>query len=107
MLDIVSTADAMGKPTAADLKLGLATAPVLYACEQFPELEPLIARRFSGEGDVERARELVERSDGILRTQQLAATYCSEAVEQLHRLPASEPRSALMRLVELVLTRKA
>jgi geranylgeranyl pyrophosphate synthase len=24
----------MGKPTAADLKLGLATAPVLFACER-------------------------------------------------------------------------
>jgi len=30
----VSSKDAMGKPTAADLKLGLATAPVLFACEK-------------------------------------------------------------------------
>lgn len=34
LLDFVSSADAMGKPTAADLKLGLATAPVLFACEK-------------------------------------------------------------------------
>lgn len=34
MLDFVSTAETMGKPTAADLKLGLATAPVLFACEK-------------------------------------------------------------------------
>lgn len=34
MLDFVSSAQAMGKPTAADLKLGLATAPVLFACEK-------------------------------------------------------------------------
>lgn len=34
LLDFVSSTDAMGKPTAADLKLGLATAPVLFACEK-------------------------------------------------------------------------
>lgn len=34
MLDFISSSDAMGKPTAADLKLGLATAPVLFACEK-------------------------------------------------------------------------
>lgn len=33
-LDFVSSSDQMGKPTAADLKLGLATAPVLFACEK-------------------------------------------------------------------------
>ena len=34
LLDFVSSSTAMGKPTAADLKLGLATAPVLFACEK-------------------------------------------------------------------------
>lgn len=34
LLDFISSSDAMGKPTAADLKLGLATAPVLFACEK-------------------------------------------------------------------------
>lgn len=34
ILDFVSCDDAMGKPTSADLKLGLATAPVLFAAEK-------------------------------------------------------------------------
>lgn len=34
LLDFISSSDAMGKPAAADLKLGLATAPVLFACEK-------------------------------------------------------------------------
>lgn len=38
LLDFVSSAEAMGKPTAADLKLGLATAPVLFACEKVNDL---------------------------------------------------------------------
>lgn len=34
LLDFVSSTEALGKPAAADLKLGLATAPVLFACEK-------------------------------------------------------------------------
>jgi decaprenyl-diphosphate synthase subunit 1 len=40
----------MGKPTAADLRLGLATAPVLFAAQKHLELNPMIMRRFSEEG---------------------------------------------------------
>lgn len=39
-------ADEMGKPAVNDLRSGLATAPTLYAAEEFPELLPLIQRRF-------------------------------------------------------------
>ncbi|KAK3106424.1 hypothetical protein FSP39_019693 [Pinctada imbricata] len=59
LLDFTSCDSILGKPTAADLKLGLATAPVLFAAQEYEELSPMIMRRFSYEGDVERARELV------------------------------------------------
>lgn len=35
-LDFVATASILGKPTVADLKMGMATAPVLFACEKVP-----------------------------------------------------------------------
>ena len=56
MLDFMVSQTELGKPVGADLKLGLATAPVLYAWEQFPELGPLIERKFSKEQDVERVK---------------------------------------------------
>merc|ERR1719450_593024 len=62
LLDLIVPADQLGKPAAADLKLGLATAPVLFAAEKFPELNELIGRRFSNEGDVEKAFKLVQES---------------------------------------------
>lgn len=34
VLDFTSGANHLGKPSAADLKLGLATGPVLFACQQ-------------------------------------------------------------------------
>ncbi|KAJ8307465.1 hypothetical protein KUTeg_015549 [Tegillarca granosa] len=56
-LDFTSCDMIMGKPTAADLRLGLATAPVLFAAQEHSELNAMIMRRFSQEGDVEKARE--------------------------------------------------
>ena len=38
-LDFVASDQEMGKPTAADLSLGLATAPVLFASEEVCVLE--------------------------------------------------------------------
>ena len=36
LLDFVASSEQLGKPTAADLQLGLATAPVLFATEKVP-----------------------------------------------------------------------
>ena len=101
LLDFVSSADMLGKPAAADLQLGLATAPVLFASSEFPQLHAMITRRldtfeafqelewestelfkinqlkkyflrFSESGDVEEAFRLVLLSQGLEQTRQLA-----------------------------------
>jgi hypothetical protein len=43
---VFSSSAVAGKPAAADLQLGLATAPVLFATAKFPELNAMIERRF-------------------------------------------------------------
>jgi hexaprenyl-diphosphate synthase len=56
LLDFKATSATFGKPSGgADLRLGLATAPVLYAWEEFPDsgLGEMVKRKFAGEGDVE------------------------------------------------------
>ena len=54
----------IGKAPLADLKSGLATAPTLFAAEEYPQLTTLIGRKFEGEGDIELAVDLVKRSQG-------------------------------------------
>jgi len=49
-LDYESSAAALGKPNNADLKLGLTTAPALYAWEEFPEMGELVVRGLSLQG---------------------------------------------------------
>lgn len=66
---------------------------------------PLIERKFSQEGDVELARELVRRSSGAERTRQLALSYADKAREVLGLLPDSEAKSALEVLTERVVKR--
>ncbi|KAJ3382400.1 coq1 putative hexaprenyl diphosphate synthase, partial [Entophlyctis sp. JEL0112] len=51
LLDFTVSADEMGKPVNADVKLGIATAPVLYAACEFPELDGAIERNFKQDGD--------------------------------------------------------
>ncbi|XP_030028416.2 decaprenyl-diphosphate synthase subunit 1 [Manduca sexta] len=105
LLDFVSSAQAMGKPTAADLKLGLATAPVLFACEKYPELNPMIMRRFAEPGDVEKAFELVHKSRGLEQTRFLARQHGAEAARRAADLADSPYQKGLLVTADLVLNR--
>ena len=64
MLDYTVSGVELGKPSGADLELGLATAPLLFAWKDNPELGILIGRRFSGKSDIER----VSNFQAIART---------------------------------------
>ena len=95
----------MGKPAAADLKLGLATAPVLFASCKFPQLEPMIGRRFSQPGDVEAAFKAVFESDGLERTKELATKHCKDAITAIEPLAESDYKDRLIDLTDTVLNR--
>jgi len=105
LLDFIVSADQLGKPAAADLKLGLATAPVLFAAEKFPELNELIGRRFSNEGDVEKAFKLVQESGGLNETRDLAKKHCEAAIAALGHFADSKYKTALVNMCDKVLNR--
>ena len=46
VLDFTGTEEQLGKPVSIDLKLGLATGPVLFAAQEYPELQILISRKY-------------------------------------------------------------
>jgi hexaprenyl-diphosphate synthase len=54
MLDYTISGEELGKPAGADLELGLATAPLLFAWKDNQSLGKLVGRKFSQEGDVQR-----------------------------------------------------
>jgi len=105
LLDFIVSADQLGKPAAADLKLGLATAPVLFAAEKFPELNEMIGRRFEAAGDVERAFKLVQESGGLDETRDLAKKHCEAAITALGHFDESKYKTALVDMCDKVLNR--
>uniref|UniRef100_A0A1I7WNI5 Thioredoxin domain-containing protein n=1 Tax=Heterorhabditis bacteriophora TaxID=37862 RepID=A0A1I7WNI5_HETBA len=106
LLDFVSSSSNLGKPVATDLKLGLSTGPVIFAAQQFPELNALMARKFRQNGDPERARDIVMNSDGIERTRRLARQHSEEAARLVGRFAVTLPNidGVADVLVELALT---
>lgn len=105
-MDYLPTPASLGKPGfGADLSLGLATAPALFAWQQHPELGPLILRKFSEPGDVEIARDIVGQSDGVQRTIDLARKFAGSARELIEKLPESAAREALVGLTLKVVDR--
>ncbi|KAI9653279.1 MAG: coq1 putative hexaprenyl diphosphate synthase [Alyxoria varia] len=96
----------LGKPTNADLFLGLATAPLLFAWRSNPALGALVGRKFSEPGDVERAREMVARSDGVEQTRALAGEFVENALDALKGWPEGEAKGALRGMGRTVLERR-
>ena len=94
VLDFTGSSEEMGKAALADVRAGLATAPVLFAAEEHPELLPLIQRRFKEEGDVETAIELVHRSRGIRRAKEMAEWHGRRAVMALRSIACSRKKGS-------------
>ncbi|MGI2901742.1 solanesyl diphosphate synthase [Tolypothrix sp. VBCCA 56010] len=105
ILDFTSSTDTLGKPAGSDLISGNLTAPVLFALEEKPYLEVLIEREFAHIGDLEQALALIEDSQGIVRSRELAAEHAKLAIEHLAVLPPSECRQALTNMTDYVLSR--
>ena len=106
VLDYDGSASAMGKPALSDLNAGLATAPVLFAAETYPDvLTPLIERKFKNEEDVDLALQYVRKSDGIERTKAMAQVHVEIAIAAISELGPSAYRDSLINLAHKVVDR--
>ncbi|MDJ0615235.1 MAG: solanesyl diphosphate synthase [Calothrix sp. MO_192.B10] len=105
ILDFTSSSDTLGKPAGSDLKSGNLTAPVLFALEEQPYLEALIEREFAQQGDLEQAMNLIQDSQGIQRSRELATHHAKIAVEHIEVIPPSQSRQTLINLANYVLSR--
>lgn len=107
VLDFDGSASDMGKAALADLNAGLATAPVLFAAEKYPdEILPMMDRKFRNDDDVNRTVALVRQTDGIQRTKDLAQVHVELAIESiLKSFGPSDYRDALIHLAHKVVDR--
>ena len=105
LLDFEGSADSLGKPALADIRGGLATAPVLFAAQRFPVLLPLIDRKFEAPGDIDAALKMVSAADGLTATRRLAVAHGQLALSTIAGLHPSPARTAMAALVSRVLSR--
>ncbi|KAL9635731.1 MAG: hypothetical protein Q9164_003276 [Protoblastenia rupestris] len=106
MLDYTTTSASLGKPAGADLELGLATAPLLFAWKEKQALGALVGRKFSQPGDVEMAREMVRQSDGLEQTRALAQDYADKAADAVRGFAESEAKDGLVEMCAKTMKRR-
>ena len=126
LLDYTVSGVELGKPAGADLELGLATAPLLFAWKEHDELGALVGRRFQEQDDVERvrpiftyehplscnadrqfqARQFVSRSDGVEQTRALAQEYADKAMEAIEGFPTCEAKDGLIDMCVKTMNRR-
>mgnify|MGYP001189837403 FL=1 len=70
-----------------------------------PELVGLVKGRFKGDGDLERALEIVKQEKGIEAAMMLAQGEGLAAKRAIEWLPESDAKSALYMMVDYVLSR--
>jgi len=107
ILDFTAAQTVLGKPSLADMDLGLSTAPILYAAQEFSHLKPLIQRRFKQKSDKQVALEALYKSPTAMeKSKNLAKFHAQRAIDAILRLPQSQARDSLVRLTHAVITRK-
>ncbi|EMD31021.1 hypothetical protein CERSUDRAFT_69611 [Gelatoporia subvermispora B] len=107
LLDFKGDQKDLGKAAnAADMKLGLVTAPAFFALEEDENMLPLILRHFEHPGDVVKALGIVYSTQALERTRDLAQAYATRAYECLEPLPPSPAKAALQTMTEVVMARQ-
>ncbi len=96
ILDVVGTADQLGKPAGNDLAQGNYTLPVLRALRdgEAPELRRLLGRPLNG-AELAGARDLVRANGAIDSAIDRATQFVSDATAALTALPPSPQVAAL------------
>ncbi|KAI8989594.1 isoprenoid synthase domain-containing protein [Pilobolus umbonatus] len=85
---------------------GWISAPVLLAWKEVPELGPIIERQLSEQGDMEKVRALVYKSNGLKKTLELINEHTVSAINEIKKLPPSDAQSALIQLANNLSTKK-
>merc|ERR1712004_575613 len=108
-LDFTSDDNITGKPSqGADIKMGLVTAPLLYAAEKYPK----DVKNLINEKNVSGLLELVKNSDSLSKSHLLASNYASSAMKTLkstaeHNDLSAKNYAEIESLVNTILTRNS
>jgi len=105
-LDLMGTAEVLGKPAGGDVREGKVTLITLRLLEAYPdEVGAIFKRRASKAGDIARLQELAVLSGADLEVIQAIAMRVEQAIAALRALPPSAYRDELEALAQRELVR--
>lgn len=109
MIDIYSETKDSGKTPGTDLREGVFTLPVLYSLEDQTEvgdeLRGLLTGPLNDDADVERALDLLARTDGKERSMEVVQRYLDVVDEEIAKLPQIPATDALRMLARYTIER--
>ncbi len=105
-LDLMGTAEVLGKPAGGDVREGKVTLITLRLLEAFPrEVEAIFKRRASNPGDIARLQELAVECGADLEVTEAIRARVEQAIVALRALPPSIYRDELEALAKRELVR--
>eukprot|EP01064_Diplonema_japonicum_P024143 TRINITY_DN34638_c0_g1_i1.p1 TRINITY_DN34638_c0_g1~~TRINITY_DN34638_c0_g1_i1.p1 ORF type:complete len:396 (+),score=91.39 TRINITY_DN34638_c0_g1_i1:44-1189(+) len=106
ILDFTSTDSEMGKPAFADLKAGVVTLPVLLSAERDAKMKTLLDRKFCLDDDIDTAMEIIQQSEVLEESKAKAEEEIRLAIEALQVIPDTCAKESMIKLTDLVLSRR-
>ena len=110
IIDITSPSTDSGKTPGTDLREGVLTLPMLYALQDraaTDRLRVLLAAPITDDAEVAEALDLLRRSPGVTRAQEVLAEHADAARSELVKLPDCPAAAALSALTTYVVARTA
>jgi octaprenyl-diphosphate synthase len=110
VLDFTARENVLGKPVGGDLREGKVTLPVIYALQTCTAserqlIEQVVGERSYSQASFDSVLSILERSGGIDRARERAATFSDKARTAIHSFPESPYQRALATVTELVTDR--
>lgn len=87
----------------SDLRDGHATASVLFAAKEFPQINTMITRHFKKPGDVEKTLYLISKSKGLEKAKNMTEELLAEAKSLACMLNESPYRQGLISICDSIL----
>ncbi len=108
VFDLIGDENTLGKPVGCDLMEGILTLPVLLLLEKEEykdELCKIFSKKSITDSELTRIKELLYRESAFDKSFQFAKGFIEKAKSDLHILPDTRGKSALMKLADYMLER--
>jgi octaprenyl-diphosphate synthase len=110
MLDFTAREQTLGKPVGGDLREGKITLPLIYALEKAGAeerglIETILRERTYDRVPFRQVRAMIERYQGLARTQERAQAFTDKARRLIGEFPESPYQRALYEVTDLVTDR--